>query len=164
MVAIATPGTQRRAQLANFLNAIWQGVARAGDEIARHYREVGAQFVGHFHGAPYLRARHVAAEVNVAELHDGEAIERGIQVGNGNFLAANLILKAFGREAIHSAKERRGSGSGGSGTEKITSARIPQLFYTGRAGERQGRWRHSAGRLRMHAPANSGPQKIHTAH
>src|ERR1700682_6362478 len=164
MVASATKRTERRAQLANFFNAIRQRVVRAGDEIAGYYRELGAKFVGHFHGAPYLRARHVAAKVNVAELHDGQAIQRRIQVGDGNFLAADLILKALCRVTVHRAKKRRGSGSRGSGAEKITPPRIAELFYPRRAGEINVRLHRHSGPLRMHVLVNSGPQKIQTAH
>src|SRR6202035_3404881 len=135
MIPIATPNTERRAQLANFLNAIRQRVTRTGDEIAGHYREVSAKFVGHLDRTPYLRARHVATEMNIADLHDGQAIERGIQVGDGNLLATNLILKPLGRVAIHRTEEGRGSGRSGSSTEKITPARIAEQFYTRVAGQ-----------------------------
>src|ERR1700733_3256827 len=147
MVAIATPNTEWRPQLPNFLNAIRQRVTRPGDEISGHHCEMSAKFVGHLHCAPYLRARHIATEMNIADLHDGQAIERGIQVGDGNLLATNLILKPLGRVAIHRAEERRGSGRSGSSTEKITPARIAEQFYARVAGQTSAGLRYRIGRL-----------------
>src|ERR1700704_5193654 len=164
MVAIATKGAERYAQLANFFNAIRQRVTRAGDEIAGYYRGVRSKFVGHFHGAPYLRRRHVAAKMNVTDLHDGQAIQRRIQVGDENFLAVHLILKTLSRVTVHRTEEWRCSRSCSSGAEKITPPRIAELFHTRGARETNVSLHCRSGRVRMRLLANSGPQKTQAAH
>ncbi len=166
VIAIAAPDAQGRVQLADFIDALGKRIACAGDEIAGDDGQVGAQLIGHFDGSAHLRARHIAAHVNVAQLHDGHAVQRGIQTGNGNFDAANLVIEALGGVAVHGAEEWRGSGCGGDGAEKVTARRITKLLNargSSRANdELRGRsWLCS---FRAIAFANSGPQEIEPAH
>src|SRR5262249_5205158 len=106
VVAIAAPSAERSAQIANFLDAVGDGIPGASDEVAGDDREVRSEIVGHVHGAAYLSARHVSAQMDVAELDDLHAVQSGRQIGNGNFDAANLIVQAFGSETIHGSEER----------------------------------------------------------
>src|ERR1700688_4449607 len=88
-----------------------------------------------------------------------------MQVGDGNFLSVNLLFKALGgRVTVHGSQERRGSRRCSSGTEKITPTRIAQLFHTRRAREASAPLWCRSSRLWLPGLANSGPQKIHTAH
>src|SRR5260370_1106888 len=124
VIAIAAPDAERSAQMANFVDAIGDGITHSGNEVTSDNSKVCAEFIGHIHGAAYLSAGHVATEVNVADLHDFHAIESGRQVGHGNFDAAHLIVKALGREAVHRSEKRSGTSGGRSGTEKETGGWI----------------------------------------
>src|SRR2546422_11321855 len=57
MVTIAAPDAQRRAQPGKLFDTLFEGISRAGDEVAGHHRELGSELIGHFHGAPHLTAR-----------------------------------------------------------------------------------------------------------
>ena len=127
MIAVATVNAERRGQAANFFNALFQRITCAGDEVSGDDGEIGAEVVGHIDGAANLRTRHVTAHVNVAELRDGHAIERSGQIGNRDFDAVDLIVEAFGGEAVHCAKKRHGTSGGGGGLEEIAAAGISGL-------------------------------------
>src|SRR5713101_4431214 len=63
VVAVAAPGAKGRVKTANFVDAIGNGIAGAGDEIASDDGQVGAEIIGHIHSTAHLCAGHVAAEV-----------------------------------------------------------------------------------------------------
>src|SRR5258708_10916094 len=77
VVAVAAPGSERSVQTANLFDAIRDGVTGAGDEIAGDDGKVAAQIISHVHSTANLRAGHIAAEVDVADLDDLHAVERG---------------------------------------------------------------------------------------
>src|SRR5258708_10737952 len=85
VVAVAAPGAERSAKMANFFDAIGDGITAAGDEIAGDHGEVGAEIIGHIHGAANLGAGHIAAEVNVADLDNLHAIQSGGHSVEGEF-------------------------------------------------------------------------------
>src|SRR5712692_3982525 len=122
VVAVATPNAERSVKTANFVDAIGDVIAGAGDEIAGNDGEIGAEIIGHIHGAAHLLAGHVTAEMNVADLDDLHAIERGGQIGQGNLDAADLVVEALGGEAVHGGEERSGAGGGRGGAEKVSAA------------------------------------------
>ena len=66
VVAVAAPSAEGGRQLTDFIHAVGDWIARAGDEIASDNGEIGAKVVGHVDGTANLRARHVAAQVNIA--------------------------------------------------------------------------------------------------
>jgi hypothetical protein len=61
VIAVATPNAQWRMQEADFLDAIRDRICRASDEVSSDHRKIGAQIVGHIHGATDVGAAHVAA-------------------------------------------------------------------------------------------------------
>src|SRR5260370_9010335 len=124
VVAIAAPSAERSVKTANFFDAIGDRIARAGDEVAGDDGEVGAEIVGHIHGAANLRAGHVAAEMDVADLYDFHAVESGRQIVDGNFDAADLVVDALGSKTVHGTEKWGGAGSGGGGAEEVTAAWI----------------------------------------
>ncbi len=124
MIAVAAIDAKRRGEPANLFDAFFQRVAGTGDEVAGDHGQVGSEVVGHIHGAANLGARHVTAQVNVTQLNQLHAIERRGQIGNRNIHAVNLIVEAFGGEAVHHAKKRRGSSGRGGSLEEIASAGI----------------------------------------
>src|SRR5258708_22072051 len=54
MVAIAAPDAKRRAQPANFVDAISERIAGDGDEGAGNNPEIGHEVVSHVHGPAHL--------------------------------------------------------------------------------------------------------------
>ncbi len=124
MVAVAAPGTEGSVKAANLFDAIGDGVTTAGNEIAGDHGEVGAEIISHIHGAANLRAGHIAAEVDVADLDDLQAIESGRQIVDGNFDAADLVVEALGGETIHGTEKWGGAGSSSGGAEEVAAARI----------------------------------------
>ena len=124
VIAVTAPDAERSAQMANLVDAIGDRITAPGDEVTSDHSEIGAEFIGHIHGAAHLLAGHVAAEVNVTDLDDLHAVESGRQVGQGNLDAADLIVQAFGSETVHSAEERSGAGGSRGGAEEIAAARV----------------------------------------
>ena len=124
MVAVAAPDAKRSVKTANLIDAIGDRVTAPGDEITGDHGKIGAEFIGHIHGAAHLRAGHVTAEVNIADLHNLHAVESGRQIGQWNLDAADLVVKAFGSETVHSTEERSGAGGGCGGAEKVAAARV----------------------------------------
>lgn len=100
------------------------GIARARDEVAGDDGKVSAEIVGHIHGAAHLRAGHIAAEVDVANLHNLQAVEGGRQIGQGNLDAADLVVEALRGETVHGTEERSSSGSRGGGAEEVAGAAL----------------------------------------
>src|SRR5713101_2374730 len=139
VVAVAAPGAKGRVKTANFVDAIGNGIAGAGDEIASDDGQVGAEIIGHIHSTAHLCAGHVAAEVNVADLHDLHAVESGRQIGQGNLDAADLVVEALSSEAIHGAEEWSSAGSGRGGAEKVAAARVGNRFGKFVSGRGSGR-------------------------
>src|ERR1700730_1256328 len=131
MIAVAPENAERRVKLAYLIDAIGQRVGGSGDEISGDDREVGAELVGHFHRATKIRAAHVAAEVNVAELDDFHAVETGRQIGRGDFDATHAIVETLGGKAVHYAKKRSSTGESRSSTEKVATRRIREDFCGG---------------------------------
>src|SRR5262245_3643905 len=64
VVAIAAPSSERSVQVAHFVDAVGDGISGAGDEVASNDRKVRSEIVGHIHGAAYLRARHISAQMD----------------------------------------------------------------------------------------------------
>src|ERR1700674_3787725 len=124
MIAVAAPRAERCVQTTDFINAIGNRITHTGDEIAGDDGEIGAEIVGHIHGAAHLGAGHVAAQVNIADLDDLHSVERSRQIGNGNLDTADLIVQAFGSKTVHSAEKWSGSGSGRGGAEKVPAAGV----------------------------------------
>src|SRR4029077_20014834 len=71
-----------------------------------------------------LLGRHVAAKVDVTDLHDLHAVESGRQIVHGNLDAADLVVQTLSGEAVHSGEERSSAGGSGSGTEEVAAAGI----------------------------------------
>jgi hypothetical protein len=134
VIAVAAPGAEGSVKTANFLDAIGDGIAGAGDEIAGNDGEVGPEIVGHIHGSSHLGAGHVAAEVDVADLDNPHAVEGGRQIGQGNLDAADLVIQALGSKAVHRGEEGSGAGSSRGGAEKVAAARVSNGFDSGRCG------------------------------
>src|SRR5438067_531935 len=144
MVAVAAPRAEGSVQVANFIDAIGDRIAASSDEIASNDSEVGAKIVGHIYGATHLCARHVTAEVNIADLHDLHSVESGRQIGQGNLDATNLIIQALRSETIHGTQEGGGAGSSRGRAEKVAAPGIGNGLSTCWRGWR---WRPSAGYL-----------------
>ena len=125
-----TPSGARRS--VHFLDAIGDWVACSGDEISGDQREIGTQIVGHIDGAADLQARHEAAQMNVADLHNLHALKRGRQIGKWDFDFAYLIVEPLRCEAIDRGKKRRSTGKRGGRLEKITARGIGDEFHRGR--------------------------------
>src|SRR5207302_7377725 len=134
VVAVASPGTKRSVQTANFVDAIGNRIATSGDEIAGDDSEVGAETIGHIHGAANLRGRHIAAKVNIADLHDLHAVESGREVGNRYLHATEVVVHAFGGKTIHGDKEWSGTRSSRGGAKKVAAARISNGLSSSRSG------------------------------
>ena len=66
VVAVAAPCTEGSRQLTDFIHAVGDRVAGARDEIASDNGEIGAKIVGHVDSTANLRARRVAAQVDIA--------------------------------------------------------------------------------------------------
>src|SRR5229473_3393588 len=117
-------------KMANFVHAIGDGVTHAGDEIASDDGKIGAEIVGHVHGATHVRAGHVAVagEVNVADLNDLHAVEGGRQVWYGDFDAADLVVQALCGIAVHGSDKRGSAGGGSGGAEKVAASGIRNHF------------------------------------
>src|SRR5216684_1074788 len=139
VVAVAAPGAEVGVKTADFVDAIGDGIAGASDEIAGDNGQIGSEIIGHVHGAAHLRAGHVAAEVNVADLDDLHAVKSGRQAGQRNLDAADLVVESLGSEAIHGAEERGGTGRSGGGAEKVAAAGVGNRlggFVSGRGSGR----------------------------
>ena len=134
MVAVAAPGTERSIQTANFLDAIGDRIAASRDEIAGDDGKVGAETIGHIHGATHLSGRHIAAEVNIADLHDLHAVESGRKIGDRYLNTTDLIVQAFGGETIHGAKKWSGACGSRSGAKKVAAAGIRNGLSSARRG------------------------------
>src|SRR5438445_12595038 len=128
MIAVAAVDAERSRQTADFFDALVERIVRSGDEIAGDDRQIGAEVIRHIDRAPNLRARHIPAHVNVADLRDLHAVERRGQIRNRDFDAMNLIVQAFGGESVHGSKEWYSAGSGSRGFEKVTPAGIDGQF------------------------------------
>src|SRR5258708_38529909 len=113
VIGVAAPDAEWRVEVADFVNAIGEGIAAAGDQVASDDGEIGALLVGEIDGAANVFTAHVAAEVNVADLRDGHAVEGGRQVADRDFDAANLVVHALGGEAVNGSQERSCTGHGG---------------------------------------------------
>ena len=96
--------------MADFFDAVGDGITGAGDEVAGDEGDVGALLVGQIDGAANVFAAHVAAEVDVADLRDGQAVEGGRQIADRDFDAADLIVDALGGETVDGAEKWRGAG------------------------------------------------------
>jgi len=81
------------------------------------------QFVGHAHGAANLGDRHVRANVNIAQLRDAQAVERGREIRDRNFDFTNLKVQPFGNKAVSGADERN-SPCENTGSLKEVAARM----------------------------------------
>src|SRR5579859_2783265 len=138
VVAVAAEIAKRSAEIADFVDAIFQRIGGPGYEIAGHYRQIGAQLIGHVHRAAYIGAAHVAAEVNVAELSDLHAVEGWRQVGGRDLDPANVVIQALGGKTVHYAEKRGSAGKRGRRTEKVAARRIGNDF---RSSSRRGSWR-----------------------
>src|SRR4029077_2561642 len=66
--------------------------------------------------------------MNIADLGDPHAVERGRQIGHWNLDAANLVVEALGGESVHRAEKRRRTGKHAGGSEKIASRGIGDLL------------------------------------
>src|SRR5438445_4061480 len=135
MIPIAAPNAEWSVQMADFIDAIGDGVAHSGNEVAGDNGKVCTEVIGHIHGATHLSAGHVAAEVNIADLHNFHAIESRRQVGQGNFDSADLIVEAFGCEAVHSGKEWGRAGGSCGRTEKVAATGINKGLGGGGCGK-----------------------------
>jgi hypothetical protein len=51
MVAVASPGAERSVKTANLIDAIGDRIPAPSDEITGDYGEIGAELIGHIHGA-----------------------------------------------------------------------------------------------------------------
>ena len=70
------------------------------EEIAGDDGEVGVEIVGHVHGAAHLGRGHVAADVDVAQLRDAQAFERGRQAAHRQVHAVHLVMQSLEGEAV----------------------------------------------------------------
>src|SRR5258708_21062992 len=129
VVAIAAPDAKRRAQPANFVDAISERVTSAGDEVAGNNREIGAELVGHVHGAANLSARHVPAQMNITKLDDLHTVKRGRKIGHGNLDAANRVLEALGGKAVGCKEKRRNTCDCSGALEEVTARGIAEKFH-----------------------------------
>ena len=80
--------------------------------------EVGAEIVGHAHGAAHLGRGHVAADVDVAQLRDAQAFEGRRQAAHRQVHAVNLVMQALEGEAVGSGGEWDGAGDGRDGLDE----------------------------------------------
>jgi hypothetical protein len=62
-------------QPAQLRDAVLEGVALAGDQIAGQHREIGLHGIGQVDSAPDRRAGHEVADVEVAEVDDAQAFQ-----------------------------------------------------------------------------------------
>src|SRR5882724_3114295 len=134
MVAVAAPSAKGRVQTTDLIDAIGNRVPHTGDEIAGDDREIGAENVGHVHGAAHLGAGHITAQVNVADLDDFHAVKRRRQVVHGNFDTTDLIVQTLGGKTIHGAEKWSGASSSGGGTEKVAAAGVSNGLDSSRDG------------------------------
>src|SRR5712672_644833 len=135
MIAVTAPSAERSVQVADFFDAIGDGVARARNEIAGDDGEIGAEIVGHIDGTAHVGARHVSAKVDVANLDNLHAVESSGQIGQRNFDAAHLVIESLGGKAVHGGKKRSSAGGGGGSAEKIASACVSHHFRSASAGK-----------------------------
>ncbi len=124
VVAVAAIDAERGAQLAHFFDAVPHGVVHAGDQVPGDDGQVGADVIGHVHGAANRFAGHVRAQMNVADLDDLHAVKLRRQVVQRDFDAAQFVAQALGRKAVHHAQKRRGAGHDAGGAEKGAARRI----------------------------------------
>src|SRR5260370_40124513 len=103
--------------------------------------------------------------MNIAEVYDLHAVERGRKIGHGNLDAANRILEALGGKAVGSKEKRRNACDCGGALKEVTARRIAEKFH-GAVGPGSGRgrvdWPERGGRG-SREPAQQSPQPIQAA-
>src|SRR5260370_21710905 len=78
--------------------------------------------------------------MNIAEVYDLHAVERGRKIGHANLDAANRILEALGGKAVGSKEKRRNACDCGGALEEVTARGIAEKFH-GPVGPGSGRSR-----------------------
>jgi hypothetical protein len=151
------PQTPNGAQAGNLGDAILQGIAAAGDEVARHHGKIAFQVVGQAHRAPHLGDGHVGADVNVADLRNTQAIQRRRKIGDGNFHFAHREAEALGCKAVHRAHKRRRARNHSCGLKKVAPGMI-DVFRANPGSREHGRGRR--GQLFSSRRAQALPQPL----
>ena len=105
VVAVAPPDTQRRPQPAQLRDTVLQGVVLAGDEITGQHDEIGLHGIDHVDGTPDRRTGHEVADVEIAHVHDAQAIQTGWEMCQGNVDGNDAIPQPSHRGAIHHRQE-----------------------------------------------------------
>src|SRR5260370_8030498 len=97
--------------------------------------------------------------MNIAEVYDLHAVERGRKIGHGNLDAANRVLEAPGCKAVGSKEKRRNACDCGGALKEVTARGIAETFH-GTVGPGSGRSRVDRPqrvRPRSRAPAPENP-------
>src|SRR5260370_32734150 len=67
--------------------------------------------------------------MNIAEVYDLHAVERGRKIGHANLDAANRILEALGGKAVGSTEKRRNACDCGGALKEVTARGIAEKFH-----------------------------------
>ena len=153
MIAVAAPNAQRRAQPRQLVDAGFERVARGREEIAGDDGEVGAEIVGHVHGAADLGRGHVAADVDIAQLGDAQTFQSGWQAAHRQVHAMYLVMQTLEGEAVGSGGEWDGAGDGRDGLDEPAPPEIERRS--------RGLRRRTLRRIFSRALLRAGPQPGH---
>src|SRR5260370_23904592 len=100
--------------------------------------------------------------MNIAEVYDLHAVERGRKIGHANLDAANRILEALGGKAVGSKEKRRNACDCGGALEEVTGRGIAEKFH-GPVGPGSGRSRVDGperGGCGSRDPAQQSPEPV----
>ena len=131
MVTHASENARIGLQARELADAGIQGVAARGDQVAGHQGEVRPQAIGGIHHARQVGFAEESAEVNVAQLHEPEALQIRGQSGQREIHFAHAEIQAFDERSVTDGRYGSRYQQLGGGFQQTPAARIgagPRLF------------------------------------